>query len=169
MNAPQYEIGGIVQADIIGLSRTYDDNPLWTVTLAGIDEPITVTVKHGTLQTFKRFREHVLRERGVILEQLTSGEWWRMVDSAMYVFLNGGAEMNAPFKKVESMDGVAVLNEVEKTDAEKLFELFACYEGAHGSYDVRGKNEKGKAEGSALTHKGPATVAREVAALCKSV
>jgi hypothetical protein len=79
-----------VQVRIIELSKIEGDHVLWTVTLAGVDEPITVTVTNGTLVTFKRFRDLVLRERGVMLERLTSGEWWRMVDPAMYVFLNGG-------------------------------------------------------------------------------
>lgn len=86
-----------VQVRIIDLSKIEGDAPLWTVTLAGVDEPITVTVTNGTLQIFRRFRDLVLRERGVILERLTSREWWRMVDSAMYVFLNGGAAMNQQF------------------------------------------------------------------------
>jgi hypothetical protein len=79
-----------LQVRIIDLSKIEGNDSLWTVTLAGVDEPITVTVTNGTLQTFKRFRDPVIRERGVILERLTSREWWRMVDSAMYVFLHGG-------------------------------------------------------------------------------
>src|SRR5262245_8487812 len=71
-----------VQVRIVELSKSDDgDNPRWTVTLVDVGEPVTVT--YPTLETFKRFRDLVLRERGVSLEWLTSGEWWRMVDSAM--------------------------------------------------------------------------------------
>jgi hypothetical protein len=59
-----------VQVRIVGLSKTDDgDNAHWSVTLADVDEPITVT--SGVLLSFNRFRARLLRERGVILERLT--------------------------------------------------------------------------------------------------
>jgi hypothetical protein len=75
-----------VQVRIVGLSKTDDgDNAHW---LADVDEPITVT--SGVLLSFRRFRDRVLRERGVILEWMTSREWILTLDSALCIFLNGG-------------------------------------------------------------------------------
>lgn len=77
-----------VQVRIVGLTKTDGDNPLWTVTLADVDESITVT--SSTLCSFRRFRDRVLRERGVILEWMTARDWILTVDSALRTFLNGG-------------------------------------------------------------------------------
>jgi hypothetical protein len=78
----------VTQARIVDLSKIEGDKPLWTVTLADVDEPITVTT--AVLLSFKRFRGRVFSERGVWLEWLTAREWDLTVDSAACVFLRGG-------------------------------------------------------------------------------
>jgi hypothetical protein len=77
----------VTQARIVDLSRIEGDKPLWTVTLAGVDEPITVTT--AVLLSFRRFRNRVFRERSVWLEWLTAREWGLTVDSALGVFVRG--------------------------------------------------------------------------------
>jgi hypothetical protein len=80
-----------IQPRIVGLARIERKSgyPHWTLTLAGVDEPITVTLTTSAITSFNSVWKRVFIEHDVVLDWMTPREWCRTVDSALGVFVRG--------------------------------------------------------------------------------